>query len=234
MNIVICDDDKNILTYLGEKIKDILKDDCIITTFNNGSDLINHINNDITKPDIIFMDIDLKSERGIDIVKEIQRDFQNIKIIFMTGYQSYVEDIFEVETLYYLAKPINEEKLKKALKKAVDTIKKENEEILALQIKKEVISINLKDINYVESNLRTIIIHCDEIKETIYKKLNEIEEILPDNFIRCHQSYIVNMEKVNILARNKFILKTGDKVPISQSKYRETKDRFLDYLRSSI
>lgn len=234
LNIVICDDDKNILQYLKVKIENILEQDCQIETFENGYDVIEYINHDENKVDIIFMDIDLKEHIGIDIVKEIQKNLNHIKIIFMTGYAAYVEDIFEVETLYYLAKPINEEKLKKALNKAVESIKKDKEEILNIKIKKQVISINLSDVNYIESHLRTIIIHCGKVKKTIYKKLDEIEEILPANFIRCHQSYIVNMDKVNILTINKFILKNGEKVPVSQSKYKYTKEEFLNYLGESI
>ncbi len=232
MDIAICDDDKNILQYLKKKIEITLEDNCQITTFESGYDLIEYIDSDISNPDIIFMDIDLKEHLGIDVAKKIQQKFNNIKIIFITGYASYVEEIFEVETLYYPAKPINEEKLKKALNKAMEVIKVNKEEIL--NIKTEVVSINLNDVNYIESHLRTVIMHCGKIKKTIYKKLNEIENILPEKFIRCHQSYIVNMEKVNILTTNKFILKSGDKVPVSQSKYKDTKEKFLNYLGNSI
>lgn len=232
MDIAICDDDKNILQYLKKKIEITLEDNCQITTFESGYDLIEYIDSDISNPDIIFMDIDLKEHLGIDVAKKIQQKFNNIKIIFITGYASYVEDIFEVETLYYPAKPINEEKLKKALNKAMEVIKVNKEEIL--NIKTEVVSINLNDVNYIESHLRTVIMHCGKIKKTIYKKLNEIENILPEKFIRCHQSYIVNMEKVNILTTNKFILKSGDKIPVSQSKYKDTKEKFLNYLGNSI
>lgn len=232
MDIAICDDDKNILQYLKKKIEITLEDNCQITTFESGYDLIEYIDSDISNPDIIFMDIDLKEHLGIDVAKKIQQKFNNIKIIFITGYASYVEDIFEVETLYYPAKPINEEKLKKALNKAMEVIKVNKEEIL--NIKTEVVSINLNDVNYIESHLRTVIMHCGKIKRTIYKKLNEIENILPEKFIRCHQSYIVNMEKVNILTTNKFILKSGDKVPVSQSKYKDTKEKFLNYLGNNI
>lgn len=232
MDIAICDDDKNILQYLKKKIEITLEDNCQITTFESGYDLIEYIDSDISNPDIIFMDIDLKEHLGIDVAKKIQQKFNNIKIIFITGYASYVEDIFEVETLYYTAKPINEEKLKKALNKAMEVIKVNKEEIL--NIKTEVVSINLNDVNYIEGHLRTVIMHCGKIKKTIYKKLNEIENILPEKFIRCHQSYIVNMEKVNILTTNKFILKSGDKVPVSQSKYKDTKEKFLNYLGNSI
>lgn len=232
MDIAICDDDKNILQYLKKKIEITLEDNCQITTFESGYDLIEYIDSDISNPDIIFMDIDLKEHLGIDVAKKIQQKFNNIKIIFITGYASYVEEIFEVETLYYPAKPINEEKLKKALNKDMEVIKVNKEEIL--NIKTEVVSINLNDVNYIEGHLRTVIMHCGKIKKTIYKKLNEIENILPEKFIRCHQSYIVNMEKVNILTTNKFILKSGDKVPVSQSKYKDTKEKFLNYLGNSI
>lgn len=74
MDIAICDDDKNILQYLKQKIEIVLEDNCQITTFENGYDLIEYINSDISNPDIIFIDIDLKDHLGIDIAKKFNKN----------------------------------------------------------------------------------------------------------------------------------------------------------------
>ena len=88
----------------------------------------------------------------------------------------------------------------------------------------------MNNIKYIESNKRIAIIHEVDIKRKIYAKLNELEEILPRQFVRCHQSYIINLEKVRELNAHEFVLNTGERIPVSQLKYKETKNSFLQYL----
>lgn len=235
INITICDDDKNILEYLNKLLGKIIKIDYRIENFTSGYDLENYIKNIVYgNVQIVIIDIDLKDHLGIDIVKSIQSIYPHIKIIFMTGYVGYVEDIFEVDALYYLAKPIKEDKLKKSLDKALEAIESDKGKVVNLSMKGKVISLDLNKICYMESQLRIVIIHGDDFEQTVYKKLKEIENILPVNFIRCHQSYIVNIDKVEKLTSNYFLINNGAKVPISQSKYKSTKEKFLEYLGENL
>ena len=101
-------------------------------------------------------------------------------------------------------------------------------------IKGKVFSVKINNIKYIESNKRVIIIYEKDFKRKIYAKLSDLEKMLPEQFIRCHQSYIVNLGHAKELNSHEFILNTGEKVPVSQAKYRETKNTFIKYLGESI
>ena len=107
----------------------------------------------------------------------------------MTAYSQYSEAIFKTKPTYLLLKPIKKEQIKKSLEKALQEEK----------------------IRYIESNKRLVIIYEEDIKRRIYGKLNEIEEMLHSNFVRYHQSYIVNLEHVRELNTHEFVLRTRRK-----------------------
>ena len=65
--------------------------------------------------------------------------------------------------------------------------------------------------------------------ESGYGKLDEIQEKLPEQFIRCHQSYIVNIEKIQFLSGKEIILDDDTVIPVSRNKYKDTKDKILYY-----
>ena len=130
---------------------------------------------------------------------------------------------------YLLLKPLRKDKFKEAITKALKESKK-GEGIKTFSVKGKIFNIKVNNIKYIESNKRVAIIHENDLIRKIYAKLNELEEILPKQFIRCHQSYIINLDKVSELSSHEFVLSTGERVPISQLKYKETKDLFIQYL----
>lgn len=230
MNIAICDDDNNILTYLNYTLDTILKSDCKIFKFHTGSALELYIDDNKCNLDILIIDIDLGDENGIEIAKRIKVKYYNIKIIFITGFINYSQNIFEAEPTYFIAKPIKIENLTNALNLAIKSIENDKPNVLSLSSKGVVVSINLKKIKYIESVKRQVIIHETDDIIKIYSKLKDIENHLPSNFVRCHQSYIVNMDKTKYLNNHFFLLYDGQNIPISQSRYNKTKQKYLDYL----
>lgn len=85
---------------------------------------------------------------------------------------------------------------------------KQNKSIKTFNIKGKIFNIEVEKIKYIESNKRVVIIYEEDLKRRIYGKLDEIEEMLSSNFVRCHQSYIVNLEHVRELNTHEFVLHT--------------------------
>lgn len=87
-----------------------------------------------------------------------------------------------------------------------------------------------KDIQYVESERRVVLEHtdCDEI--AVNMKLNEMEGMLPESFLRVHQSYLVNMNQVSTFSAQGVLLRCGLDLPVSRSRYRDAKERFYMFL----
>lgn len=235
MNIVVCDDDNITLDYLSFLIAEIAGEKCKVTKLTRGCALEIYVE-EVAKGnlDILFIDIQLGEEDGIEIAKRIKEKFPHIKVIFITGFMGYCKNIFETEPTYFIVKPIEIENLKKALKKAMEEIEEDNHKLLLLCAKGTVVSAKLNKIKYIESMKRKVIIYENDSSVEVYCKLNDIEEKLPVNFLRCHQSYIVNMNKIKQLNMYSFLMADGMEIPISQSRYNKTKESFMNYLGGAI
>ena len=197
LNFVLCDDNISFLNNL-EKIlnKLIIKNDFdanIGFKTNNVSDLLEYIKNN--KTDVLFLDIQLKSdENGIDIAEKIRESNKNIYFIFTTGHLEYAFLAFQVKAFDYLPKPITSERLEQTLIRLFDDISFSSNNFIALNNKT---FINEKDIYYIKrEGMKLVVKTSDKTFET-YSSFNKISANLPENFVRCHKSYIANMNNIN-------------------------------------
>ncbi len=231
MKILICDDDSNMVNMIADWVKDYMDGcECQVQTYDNGIDVIYEIeHNDQLESEIIFMDIKLKNDNGINVAKEIKKLNQNAVIIFISGYSEYFEDSFEAEPVYFLIKPLKKETFSRAMEKAIDKICKKNHKFLLLR-KKEVARIFFDDIYYVESIGRKIHIHCQQGEAEYYEKLDRLMEQLEGEFVRCHKSYLVNMQWIQCVDNKMITLTNGTQIPVSRNRMTETKDMVFEYL----
>jgi len=154
------------------------------------------------KPDVIFLDIQMPGATGFDLLEKIET---NAKIIFITAFDQYAIKAFEVNALDYLLKPINKERLEKAIQRL---LVEENRSLPGQKV-------GYDDVVYVLVNgslqfIKVALLKCiiaegnysyiyykDCKKDLVSKTLQEWEEILPENyFVRIHRSAIVNFEFV--------------------------------------
>lgn len=233
--IAICDDNIEFCEYLKQTLLEKYGNDICVTSYVDVKD----IENDYEKgrernvADILMMDINLNGENGIDIAARIQERFREIKVIFITGHIEYSTEIFKVTPNNFLLKPLDPDRLYEAVDRAIRQLDEEEKDCFAVTFKGTVFRIMTRDILYFESEKRTVILHSRSGSWIIYKKLNEVQETLPDYFVRCHQSYLVNMNEVKSLKPLRLELYHGEEIPVSRPKYRETKDRFLEFLGQS-
>ena len=95
------------------------------------------------------------------------------------------------------------------------------------------ISLPTDEILYLESQGHTICIHTAVEIISIYRRLDDIVRLLPDNFYRCHKSYLVNLRQIRRIQQPDLLLKSGHKVPVSRSRYAETKEAYLRFVGQS-
>ena len=231
MKIYICDDDKNMYPMLAEWIREYLNgSECQVETYDNGIDLIYELKNiESSGPDIIFMDIKLKNDNGIDVAKLIKKENKNAVIIFISGYTEYFEDSFEAEPVYFLIKPLKKEMFLRAMDKAMEKMEQKKEKYLLFR-KKDVSRIFFDDIYYVESIGRKIHIHCRQGEFEYYEKLDFIMNQLEGEFVKCHKSYLVNMKWIQQVDNKAITLMNGIEIPVSRNRMTETKDKVFEYL----
>lgn len=201
LKTIIVDDSKNIRTELKFMLAEFPE---IIVT-GQAADVAQAIKLiDQQKPDVIFLDIQLKNETGFDFLEKTN---VTSKIIFITAHNQYAIRAFEVNALDYLLKPIQKDRLAKAIKKLIPendsedkqlTNKVTYDDVVYLMINRSLKFIKVASIKSILAEGKySFLIHGDDRKDLASKTLLEWEEILPEKyFVRIHRSTIVNFEHV--------------------------------------
>ncbi len=248
IKIAICDDEANVSLELSKKLNDILKADggfAEIESFTAPEALIKR-GGEGSSFDVIFMDIDWEGRgKGIEAAERLSHILPNASIIYITGYsERYVEQVFLRRSRLrgLLKKPINEDVLKSLLKKALEDEKSARRGKFSFSNRGGVYTIDYNDIIFLESKGHSLVIHTGSgVCHEMNGKLDDIETGFPDNFIRCHKSYLVNMDWPDRIDKkqHKFVIDSGKRpnaedkeciVPISKFRYKGTRDKYLKYL----
>lgn len=235
IKVAVCDDDEVNLMKVKEFLEETYSKEIAVTTFQDPASMICHMEESMWDYfEIILMDIQLGEQNGIQISKELHRKYPMIKVIFMTGYIDYARDIFDADPVYFLVKPLYEDKMAVALDKAIEQVKDARRESLILKTKNGIVIVPINEIIYIESERRLLHIYTLKGIVTYMKKMNELLEELPDNFLRCHQSYAVNMAQIQRFVGFGVLLCNGERIPVSRGRHKEAKDIFQQYIGENI
>lgn len=223
---IIIEDEQNTLEVLKKMISLINTDIQIVGEARYVKDAVSLI--EATQPKLVFMDIQLENGTGFDVLKQLNNI--NFKIIFTTAYNQYAIKAFKFNAVDYLLKPIDPKELKNAIEQAINSInQQENYNELLRQIEQQsenniVLStteqkhiIPIKSIIHLEAEgAYTIFITNDKTIVTS-KHLKYYQELLGDDFIRCHQSHLVCKQKIKSIDKKGVLhLSNGDTVPVSR------------------
>ena len=129
-NVVICDDQAEILRDVAQKLNDLNLAEIggAVICFQHGGYMLGELEERRFEAGIFIIDVKLAEMSGIDLGEKILKLNPNSQIIFMSGYDDYFEDAYEVEHCFFLKKPVAEAKLEKAMRRAIKNLddKKEN------------------------------------------------------------------------------------------------------------
>ena len=145
--------------------------------------------------DVLFLDIDFKNngKNGIDFAKDLRKINKNFYLVFLSAHQRYLHVSLTTKIFDYLVKPINRDTISDIVSRLKDEFA--NNKALFLHLNKWEF-VRTDDIFYIEKNGKKSIIVTDDINFTTTKGLNTLLSELPQNFLRCHKSYILNSDKV--------------------------------------
>lgn len=231
MRIIACDDNEEVLKLLEKWTKEWMGDNHYeYLSYQNGWELMEDMEKyRETEPQIIFMDIRLKDDNGIDIAKTLNREHRNVAFIFISGYTEYVENSFEADPVYFLIKPLKQENFQKAIEKAAKKLR-ENTRKFYLVKGKELQRIFHDEIYYGESIARKVKLYCTFGEVEFYERMDNLERELGCDFVRHHKSYIANMRYVRSVDSRELTMINGVKIPISRNKAQETREKVFAYL----
>lgn len=220
--IGICEDEKLHLKINALYVKEIINRNNFkaeVYAFLTGKKLLLYLAQ--KKLDLIFLDIDLGEESGIDIAVKIKERYPNIIIVFITGHREFANDAFDVEAMGYILKPIDENKMEKIIKKTLLFLKalsiKENHKNIVITVENLKRKLFEREIIYIERQQSKCIIFTKQKEYKVYETVTSLIERLSDDFLRVNQSFIVNMNEINYIKKNNIILKNDVNIPIGRT-----------------
>lgn len=235
LNIAICDDEKFICDFLKKSVLDCLAKADLegsVTVFDDGQPLVDLYREDKAHFDLLLLDISMKKCDGMTAAKMIRAVNSDVMIVFVTSSAEYVFSGYEVRAFRYILKPELLHGFTGVFKECLQELTKSNEERFTFQKASETVSIPLKEIFYFESDKRIIIVKTANEEYSFYEKLDKIEEQLKkQDFVRCHQSFLVNAKKISAVRVNDLSLTNGEVLPISKRRAKETNEAFLWAMR---
>lgn len=191
LSIAICDDEQKQTDYLKITVAEwarINRHLCDIRTFPSAEAFLFYYGGD-KSADILLLDIEMGNINGIELAKRVRADNSAVQIIFVTGYQEYIADGYEVEALQYILKPVDTEKLCSTLDRALVKLKK-NEKTLLLTLTEGTVRIPLHEIRYIEAQKNYVIVRTGE-DITVRSTLSGIEKELDEVFFKTGRSFII-------------------------------------------
>jgi len=230
LRIAICDDHQDICLDLENKLKKIGEAnqyDFEIKVFYFIDELDKSFYKNDIDFDVIFLDIEFPgAKNGIVFGNKIRDCFfkENIKIVYISGFEQYGNDLFQVRPFNFIIKPLTYSKIEKTIQDIVKIITKQKEPF-EYTIEGEKHKIDLYKILYFESNARKIKIitfNSLSLYDIFYGKISDItKQLSKSDFFLIHKSYLVNYHNVAEFQYNNITMANGDKLNISQT-YRKS------------
>lgn len=243
MRIAICDDEASEHKIMHDFFDNypLKSPDWEIVDFYCGKDILQ----DKQGFALVFMDIELADENGVEVAAKIKNEYPQSKIIFFSNYPKYVTQSYYIDTFQFLLKPLSREIFNKELSRVLADIKRGSEKIVR-KAKEGSIVLKKADIVYLESQRRVITVYLqDGSCYKYYGRLaDEEKELGTNDFVRCHKSFIINLDfvrsfdykfvvtTVKNINNNSACEKTPDyiKIPVGSIYYSGFKEKFLKYL----
>ena len=193
----------------------------------------NFLENDTV--DAIFCDINMPDLNGMDFVKSLAVP---PLIVFTTAYSEYAVEGFKINAVDYLLKPFGLQDLQRAANRIKDRLTEsiaaakpatDSTDSLFLKTDYRIVKVNIPDIRYVEAMSEYLKVWIEGEAKPIITLLSmkKMEEHLPNNFMRIHRSYIINLDKIQEVNKNRVIMDSDTYLPIGDL-YKEAFQAYLD------
>ena len=198
INFALCDDNMQILQKLKNSLESIFieydLDGCVKFATSKINDLVSFINSNTIE--VLFLDIDLNSDyNGIELAKKIRKKNKFIYIIFITAHFEYIFSAYECKTFDFIQKPFSKSRLESTVLRLFDDINSNTAQFIKLNNKYKLINQNL--VNYIQKDGMKTIYYMNSGSIETYGSFKNIMNSLPANFIRCHKSFIANMDNIS-------------------------------------
>lgn len=230
MRIAICEGDKTergqIVAHIQQELasKNMAAEIC---PYESGETLLSSVKQ---KPfDIYFLNVLLSGLNGIDVARILRRQDKRAAIVFVASGKEYCMEGFEVGATHYLLKPYSQDILQEALMRSFRQVGT-SIKYLELIVNRKKQRILPSKIYWIESLDKVCHLHMGVDEVCSYIRLSQMEQMLGDSrFLRCHRSFIVNLDYVDRMADGFFCMADGMYIPVRQKERVYFRKVYEDY-----
>lgn len=236
ISIALCDDSTEDLEYLHELLNKYLSSHQIqadVHVFNHPDKLLSQT--ETRHFHLYLLDIVMPMVNGIQTAREIRWNDKDSQIVFVTSEKSFALESFDVNPINYILKPANQEKIFNTLDLAFSRIKTEENERITIKTKEGLKSFSTDEVIYIEySNhiVRYILTNKNTI-QTVTQRIS-FDDYISQNikssfFVRCHESFLVNLNFLDALSKTSAELRGDISIPVSKSRYSEFQKAYMNF-----
>ena len=230
MQIAIVDDLKSERDLLSSYIVRYCKENSIslnLVKFACGEEILAA---KTTSFDIIFLDIYMPGLSGLETASEIRKLDTNCLLVFSTTSSDFAVKSFRVRAFDYLVKPYKYEQLAEIMSLAEKALNKSSRYI-EVKESREMVKVLIRDILYADYDNHYIQIHTKDNIIKTYLPFQDFSPLLLEypQFLNCYRNCIVNMDSIDSLYDNDFVLTSGERIPITREKRSEIRQLYADY-----
>ena len=234
IKIAFCDDDMEVLHQMNElldRYRVERNEDITYAAFQSPFELLTEIEKGI-RPDILFLDVVMPGQNGMDVAKEIRQYDKNMKIIFLTSSPEFAVESYSVGAYFYQLKPIWEESFFRLMDAVLAECEKKKKNSLILRSKDGITRIDLQQLEYCEVLGRKLLFHLEN--GAVLESAGSLDDLAGQlmqysNFFRPHRSFLVNMEYIQNISSRSIKMVNDAEIPIPHGKCSEIKNTYMEY-----
>ncbi len=204
-----------------------------LTEYSRGEALVDDYEDGAVSFDLIFLDIFMDGILGIEAARSVRRFAPRVPIVFLTTTPDYALESYDVQAFGYLVKPLDNGKASALLERFLREEYDGRQKTILLREGGKRCRIAYREIESVESRRNVLLVRLENGEEhRVYARLNDVErELEGHGFLRCHQSYIVNMAQIRTVDDD-FLMESGARIPIRRRGGKAIRDAYFEYLLS--
>lgn len=230
ITIAVCDEIRKDAQSLAKKLSSLIPD-AEIHIFRSRESLFHGLEDRHKKYDVLFMGLDGEKGESLETVRDIRLGGNYIPVVMVASNDHFYKEAFEVFASNYLMKPVESGELEHVLGPVLRSCEQENGKFLHFHYRTQIYTLQHSHLAYISSNLHNVVFHLTDGRIISCRaRLGDFSgQLTESSFLRCHQSFLINLEKVTSLKKNSFVVGEAE-IPISRAYLKDSRQKYKDYL----
>ena len=230
ITIAVCDEVRKDAQKLVKKLSELIPE-AEILVYRNRESLLNGLKDEHKRCDVLFMGLDGEKGENLETVRAIRLGGNYVPVVLVAANDHFYKEAFEVFAFNSITKPVGIGELEHVMKPILRSCELDGGKALHFQYRTQIYTLQHRRLVYISSSLHNVVFHLTD--GTVIRcraRLADFSDQLTDSsFLRCHQSFLINLDKVTSLNKSSFMV-GGTEIPISRNYLKNSRQKYKDYL----